>query len=118
MNVMIVDDSAAMRKIIRDICFSFAEKIVECVNGFEAIKTYENFLPHLVLMDIKMPEMNGLEAMKKILEKHPNAKIIIITQYKEKELEEEAKKFGAYAFLLKENLSDLETILNSKGVIK
>lgn len=115
---MIVDDSASMRKIIRDICFSFSEKIVECSNGLEAIKTYEIFLPNLVVMDIKIPEMNGLEAMKIILEKHPNAKVIIITQYKEKELEEEAKKFGAYTFLLKENLSELESILKLKGVIK
>jgi CheY-like chemotaxis protein len=113
MKLMIVDDSVTMREAVHDLCSPYFEQIQECSNGLEAVKLYETFLPDFVLMDIKMPIMNGIEALIKIKTVHPNAKIIMITQYKDKELEKEALVSGAYGFLLKENLIELEKILTT-----
>ncbi len=114
MTLMIVDDNASIRKMVREMCSEFFENVDECSNGLEAVNKYDISSPDFVLMDIKMPLMNGIDALKKIKYQHPEAKIIMITQYKDKELENEAMKAGAYSFILKENLTELEKILIKK----
>jgi len=113
MNLMIVDDSSAMRKMIRDLCSPYFQHIEECSNGHEAVNSFNTLQPDYVVMDVKMPVMNGIEATKTIIQNHPGAKIIVITQYNDKLLEKEAIKAGAFRFLLKDNLLELETLLNT-----
>ncbi len=111
MKLLIVDDNPSMRQMINDFCSPFFTNIDECSNGLEAVDYYEKNQPDYVLMDIKMPVMNGIDALKKIKLNHPDAKIIMITQHKDKALELGALKNGAAYFLLKENLSDIQNIL-------
>lgn len=111
MDLMIAENNPRMREMIREICAPFFDKIDECSNGKEAVESLSSYSRQLVIMDINMPVMNGLEASKIILRTHPETKIIMITQYKEKELEIEAMRAGAFYFLLKENLSELKEIL-------
>ncbi len=78
--ILIVDDEPAMREVMRVILNNF--NVMEASNGYEAIKICEEFKPDLVLMDIMMPRMDGIEATQKILEKYPGTKIVAVTAYK------------------------------------
>lgn len=78
--ILIVDDEPAMREVMRVILNNF--NVMEASNGYEAIRICEEFKPDLVLMDIMMPRMDGIEATQKILEKYPGTKIVAVTAYK------------------------------------
>ncbi|RCK75839.1 MAG: DNA-binding response regulator [Ignavibacteriae bacterium] len=76
---------------------------------------YNEFKPDWVLMDIKLPLMDGLEATRLITGKNPEAKIIILTQYNDTEYREVASKWGAYNFFLKENVELIPKCLNNNN---
>lgn len=78
--ILIVDDEPAMREVMRVILNNF--NVMEASNGYEAIRICEEFKPDLVLMDIMMPRMDGIEATQKILGKYPGTKIVAVTAYK------------------------------------
>lgn len=80
--ILIVDDEPAMREIMKIILQDFA--IIEAANGYEAVKACENEKFDLILMDIMMPRMGGIEATKLIKEKNPDFKIVAVTAYKSK----------------------------------
>jgi CheY-like chemotaxis protein len=77
--ILIVDDNDDLRALFRLILANF--EIYEAKNGLEAIEHYDANKPDLVLMDILMPEMDGIVATKKILEKNPDAIVVAITAY-------------------------------------
>lgn len=94
------------------------EIVAEASNGLEAISEYEKHKPDLVLMDILMPELDGIEATRKIIEKHPDAKIIALTMFGEEEFYHKMINLGVKGFVLKQSsFSELETaiIMVSKG---
>ena len=78
--IMIVDDNDDLRHLL---CLMLQKhyKIVEASNGLEAIQLFENHKPDLTLMDIVMPEMNGIEATREIIKIFPEAKIIALTAH-------------------------------------
>ncbi|MFO7966858.1 MAG: response regulator [Archaeoglobaceae archaeon] len=78
--ILVVDDEPAMREVIGLILDKY--NVLEASNGYEALEICEREEPDLVLMDIMMPRMNGIEATKKILEKYPSVKVVAITAYK------------------------------------
>ncbi|MEM4472038.1 MAG: response regulator [Archaeoglobaceae archaeon] len=78
-SVMIVDDEVAMREILKIILKDY--KVFEASNGREAIEIYKKVKPDVVLMDIMMPIMGGIDAIKEIKKINPNAKIVAITAY-------------------------------------
>ncbi|MGY3717469.1 response regulator transcription factor [Sutcliffiella cohnii] len=75
--------------------------VAEAGNGKEAVELYEKHIVDVVLMDIRMPEMNGLEATKLLKKQYPNAIILILTTFEDDEYVMEALKLGAAGFLLK-----------------
>ncbi|WP_202318581.1 response regulator [Archaeoglobus neptunius] len=77
--LMVVDDDDSIREIIKVMLKDF--EIIEASNGFEAIKLYERFHPEIVLMDVSMPQMDGVEATKEILKIDPKAVIIGLTAF-------------------------------------
>ncbi len=111
MTVMIADDNARMRQVIRRMLEASAEEIYECCNGMEAVAMYAERRPDWVLMDIVMDTMDGLSAAKAITETHPNANILIITQHDEPRLREEAERSGAKGYILKERLDEIIDIV-------
>lgn len=99
--VMIVDDAAFMRmrcaKLLRDHGYD----VEEAENGAEAIKKYQERRPDAVLLDITMPEMDGLAALKHIREIDPDARIAMVTAMGQQAVVIEAIKHGARDFVLK-----------------
>jgi DNA-binding NarL/FixJ family response regulator len=99
--IMIVDDSPPTRRALKALLSqqSGIEVVAEASNGIDAIHLIETRIPDLVLMDILMPRMDGLETTKYIKREWPQIRIIILTMYPERQAEALAK--GADAFLVK-----------------
>ena len=100
--VLIVDDAAFMRMMIKNILTKNGFEVVgEASNGVEAVELYKKLKPDLVTMDITMPEMDGIEALKKIKEIDPNAKVIMVSAMGQQQLVIEAIQAGAKDFIVK-----------------
>lgn len=100
--ILIVDDSALMRRNLSNIVKNSGHEIAgEALNGMQALVEYGNVRPDLVTMDITMPLSDGLEALAKIIDKYPDAKVIMISAINQKERVFEAIKSGAKNYILK-----------------
>jgi CheY-like chemotaxis protein len=111
MKVMIVDDSAEMRGLIRNVLEEVASEFVECCDGQEAVAAFETEQPDWAVMDVAMRVMDGLTATRLIKSKFPGSQIMVITQHNNPKLRERAREAGASGFLLKEDLLELRTSL-------
>ena len=98
---IIVDDAAIMRQRLRAILEHDFEIVAEASNGKEGMEAYSKFVPDFLTLDISMPEMNGLDALKKIITGHPDAKIIIVSAVGQKQIVFEALSMGAKDFIIK-----------------
>lgn len=113
MKLLIVDDNAAVRRLIRSIALPFAGEIYECADGADALSLYLVHRADVVLMDIRMSEVDGIEATKQIRAADPEARILIVTDYDDKELRLASLQAGAYGYVLKDNLLDLVRLLET-----
>lgn len=100
--ILIVDDSKTSRKILKGILLENGHEVIgEAINGKEAISKYKELRPDITTMDITMPVMDGLEALKEIMEFDKNAKVIMVTAAGQKTKMVDAVKYGAVEFLTK-----------------
>ena len=101
-NILICDDAAFMRMMIKDILTKNGYNIVgEAENGAKAVEKYAELKPDLVLMDIIMPEMDGIEALKKIKAADANASIIMCSAMGQQAMVIESIQSGAKDFIVK-----------------
>ena len=101
-NILICDDAAFMRMMIKDILTKNGYEVVaEAANGVEAVELYKSHQPDLVTMDITMPEMDGIEAVKQIKAVNPAAKVIMCSAMGQEAMVVEAIKLGALDFIVK-----------------
>ena len=101
-SVLIVDDSRVSRKMIRHLLeHSGFEVAAEAINGKEGLDLYVKLRPDVVAMDITMPEMNGIDALKAIKEHDPDAKVVIISAAGQDYNKADAIRAGAVAFVTK-----------------
>ena len=107
MKILIVDDNAGMREMMRSFLPESFDDICECEDGFDALDYYRAFLPDWVLMDWEMKRMDGLAATRSIINSFPKARILMVTQYCDKELRRAANEAGVCGFFPKDNLLDL-----------
>lgn len=99
--VLVVDDAAFMRMMIRDILAKEGYIIHEAVNGRDAVEKYAELHPDLVTMDITMPEMSGLEALRSIRGTDPAARVLMVSAMGQQKMIVEALESGAMDFLVK-----------------
>lgn len=97
---------------MRDYLPATVGEIHECVDGAEALAAYRKHRPEWVLMDWKMPKMDGITAMREIRSQFPGAKVCIVTAFDADEIRVEASHAGADGFVLKDRLVELAAILN------
>lgn len=102
--VLIADDHRLFRRGLRQICETVGrfEVVGEAENGQEAVELALQLKPDVVLMDIRMPGLDGVEATRRITESHPGIRIIILTMYRQDQYVFEAIKAGARGYLLKD----------------
>lgn len=101
-NILVVDDAAFMRMMIKDILTKNGYNVVgEAENGIKACDKYAELKPDLVLMDITMPEMDGIAALKKIKAYDPGAMVIMCSAMGQQAMVIEAIQGGAKDFIVK-----------------
>ena len=100
--ILIVDDAAFMRMMIKDILSKNGYNVAgEAENGAKAVEKYNELKPDLVLMDITMPEMDGIQALKKIKETDPSALVIMCSAMGQQAMVIESIQSGARDFIVK-----------------
>jgi len=117
--VLLVDDHAVVRSGLGAFLMAFddLELVAEAGSGEQAVAYCDRFQPDVVLMDLKMPGMNGAAATRRIREHWPNIQVVALTSFKEKELVESAMEAGAIGYLLKNVSADelAEAIRHAKA---
>lgn len=101
-SILIVDDAAFMRMMIKDILTKNGYEVVgEAENGNKALEKYKELTPDLVLMDITMPEVDGISALKNIRMEDSNAKVVMCSAMGQQSMVIEAIQAGARDFIVK-----------------
>lgn len=113
MKFLIVDDDERIRSLIKTIMADDAADFCECSDGAQAHASYARHQPDWVLMDLMMPEVDGLTATRQIRADYPSARVIIVTADDSPAMREEARWAGALGYVLKENLFDLPELLGA-----
>jgi two-component system, NarL family, response regulator DegU len=111
---LIVDDNKMIRETLIRFIKHDGDEILECEDGKNVVALYQNHQPDWVLMDINMKEVNGIEATERIVAHDPHAKVLIVTDYGDRFFRKAAKDAGAYGFITKEDLSELQSIVRMK----
>jgi two-component system chemotaxis response regulator CheY len=100
--ILLVDDSKTSRKILRGILEENGHEIIgEAINGEDGVAKYKELKPDITTMDITMPVLDGLEALRQIVEFDKSAKVIMVTAAGQKTKMVDAVKYGAAEFLAK-----------------
>lgn len=99
--ILVVDDAVFMKEVLKEILEKNGYKVVEAQNGNEAIEKYKSESPDLVILDVTMPELDGIEALKLIRKEDPNAKCIMCSSMGEQALIIESIIAGAKDFIVK-----------------
>jgi two-component system response regulator DegU len=111
MKIMIVDDNATVRRIIRRAVSEIADEVFECSDGAEVLPFYAECLPDLVLMDIRMPRVDGLAATSHLKTHFPRASVFIVTDIDDEAVRSAAMEAGACGYALKQNLIQLDELI-------
>jgi len=117
MRILIVDDHGIVREGLKSLLQSQTdmEVVGEGEDGQVAVELAEQLSPDMVIMDMSMPNLNGIEATRLILQHRPNTKVIILSMHSDRHIVKETLEAGASAYVLKSNLFDemlraLETV--------
>src|SRR5262245_21798257 len=116
LTVLVVDDNPAFRAVCRTVLARMNAKVAECCSGVEALRRCDEVQPDWVVMDIEMPELDGLAATRFLLAQRPQTRVVIVTQSDDPDLRTEASRVGACAYVLKKDVATLPDILLEKPV--
>lgn len=117
-SILIVDDAAFMRMMIKDILSKNGYEVIgEAENGAKAIEKYKEMSPDLVIMDITMPEVDGITAVREIRKMDPNSKIIMCSAMGQQAMVIESIQAGARDFIVKPFQADrvIEAVRKALG---
>jgi DNA-binding NarL/FixJ family response regulator len=124
LRVLLVDDFEPWRSFLRSIveALPLITIVGEASDGLAAVQAAKDLKPDLVLLDIGLPQLNGLEVAREVLKVSPNCMIFFVTQESAEELLQEAFRLGAQAYIVKENvgvelLPALEAVLRNDSYV-
>lgn len=110
--VLIVDDDVGIRSILREIVEEEGYRATECYDGADGVEAFRQIHPDVVLMDLCMPRVSGIEATALIHQEDPDACIFVITAFDDPGLRSVAQAAGAREYILKEDLGVLRRHLH------
>ena len=113
--ILIVDDHAPLRATVKPMFEGLNATFLEASSGEEALQISAAEHPDWVIMDMRMPGMGGIEATEAILKRDPQARVIVISQFTDREYVERARRAGAVEFVSKEALSHLVEIIRRQS---
>ena len=99
--VLIADDAAFIRMKLKKVLEDLGLEVIEAVNGVEAVQKFKEQNPTLVLLDITMPEMDGLKALQSIMETDASAKVVMVSALGQESVVMQALQLGAKDFVVK-----------------
>lgn len=111
--ILIADDNEMVRSLLRSMLEDLDGEIIEASSGQEAIEAYGSHQPDVVLMDLNMNPVDGLTATQAILENHPDARIIIVTQHQDERTRDLSLSVGASGFVGKDDLTQVRDLLRN-----
>lgn len=117
-SILVVDDSEFMRRVVSSLLKKCGfRQIIEAENAIEAIRLYNKYKPRLIILDLKMPKIDGFHVLKEVKKIDPTAKILILTADAQESTIQMAKNNGAYACLAKPFGLDMlrDAIFNALG---
>jgi DNA-binding NarL/FixJ family response regulator len=114
--ILVADDSPAVRRCLRGLLDHHDDWLVcdEASNGREAVERFRSAQPDLIVLDFQMPEMNGLEAARLIVNLSPGTPILMVTIHLSKQLSEEARKVGIRGACAK---ADINSVVHAVGAL-
>ena len=98
--ILVVDDAQFVRRWCRTVLTEQAHEVFEAMNGEQAVLAYDELRPDLVLLDLVMPGVDGLAALRRIREADPHARVVVLTTEGHLHVVNEARRAGAADFLL------------------
>lgn len=104
--ILIVDDQNFIRMILKKILEPAGYELIEAEDGSEGISRYKEHRPDIVLLDIVMPDTDGIECLKQIMEFDANAKVVMCSSVSQMAIEKKTTQLGAYDFIVKPFESD------------
>jgi DNA-binding NarL/FixJ family response regulator len=113
-NIVIIDDDPLVVESLKTIISAKGIEVLDVgYDGIEAVELYDKYKPDLILMDIRMEKMNGIDATKNILKIDSNAKILLITTFQDSEYINEALLLGCKGYILKQNIKGINPAINA-----
>ena len=115
LRTLVVDDHEDLRKLLRSILRDKTECIVvgEASDGLQAIEQTKELKPDLILLDLSLPQLNGMEAARRIRKLSPNSKILFLSQDNSPEVVEGALRLGASGYILKSDATEIPLAVDS-----
>src|ERR1700691_1776236 len=107
MRVLIVDDNIGVRRLLRHAVSEIAQEVRECSDGAEALAAYAAYRPDVVLMDIRMPRLDGLAATRLTGQFDGRSRVVIVAEHDEEEFHNAAREGRASGYGLEQNLPGL-----------
>jgi CheY-like chemotaxis protein len=116
--ILIAENNPEVRRMIRSFVEEIDSDVIEAIDGSTAVTAYELHRPDWVLMDINMRPMDGLTAMRVILDKHPEARVVVVSQHQDARTRSTALAMGAHSFVGKEDLMSLRDLIAEEIIRK
>jgi two-component system response regulator DegU len=113
--LLIVDDNREMRQLMKSIVRKACDEIFECEDGDQVLDAFSNHHPDWVLMDVEMKRLDGLTATSHLLNRYPDAKVIIVTKHDDMQTRLAAREAGARFLVDKEDLLSLLTLIEYRA---
>ena len=115
LRTLVVDDHEDLRKLLRSMLQEKTECVIvgEALDGLQAVEQAEQLQPDLILLDLSLPKLNGIEASRRIRKLSPNSKIVFLSQDNSPEIVQEALRHGAAGYLLKSDATELPLVVEA-----